>query len=113
MANTKAIGVAYADPLFESVSVTGNVTALTMTATHGITAGVSTIAGVISSSFTATGNNVVSNAVAGLYFVTTAITANTTATTAPAGSLATTSNATGLGKMFISDGSKWQYPVVA
>jgi hypothetical protein len=48
-----------------------------------------------------------------LYFLTSAITANTTVTTAPAGSLATTSNATGLGKLFISDGSKWQFPVVA
>jgi hypothetical protein len=48
-----------------------------------------------------------------LYFLTNAITANTTVTTAPAGPLATTSNATGLGKLFISDGSKWQFPVVA
>lgn len=44
--------------------------------------------------------------------LTTAITANTTTTTLPVGSLATTTNATGLGKLFISDGSKWQYPVV-
>jgi hypothetical protein len=48
-----------------------------------------------------------------LYFLTTAITANTTVTTVPAGSLATTTNATGLGKLFISDGAKWQFPVVA
>jgi hypothetical protein len=113
MSNTKAIGVAYADPLFESVSVAGNVTADTMTATNGITAGVSSIAGVSSSSFTATGANAVSNAVAGLYFFDTAITANSTVTTAPAGSIATTSNATGLGKLFVSDGSKWQFAVVA
>ena len=50
---------------------------------------------------------------AGLYFLTTAVTANSTTTTAPAGSLAATSHATGLGKLFISDGSKWQFPVVA
>jgi hypothetical protein len=45
--------------------------------------------------------------------LTSAITVNVTTTSAPVGSLATTTNATGLGKLFISDGSKWQYPVVA
>ena len=37
-----------------------------------------------------------------------AITANTTTTTAPAGSLAITTNATGNASVFVSDGSKWQ-----
>jgi hypothetical protein len=50
---------------------------------------------------------------AGLYFLDTAVTANSTTTDAPAGSIGVTTNATGLGKMFISDGSKWQYAVVA
>ena len=50
---------------------------------------------------------------AGLYFLDTAITANSTTTTAPAGSIGVTTNATGLGKLFISDGTKWQYAVVA
>ena len=50
---------------------------------------------------------------AGIYFLTTAITANTTTTTAPAGSIGVTTNASGLGKMFISDGAKWQFAVVA
>lgn len=48
-----------------------------------------------------------------LVTLTTAITANTTATTAPAGSLGITSNATGVGKLFMSDGSKWQYASVS
>jgi len=48
-----------------------------------------------------------------LYFLDTAVTANTTTTTAPAGSIGVTTNATGLGKMFISDGAKWQFAVVA
>ena len=113
MPNTKATGVAYADPQFESVTVTGAVSANTGAFTNGITAGVSTIAGISSTSFTATGNLAVANAVAGLYFLSTAIEANSTVTTAPKGSLATTSNTTGAGKLFISDGSKWQYPVVA
>jgi hypothetical protein len=42
----------------------------------------------------------------------TAITANTTTTTAPAGSMAITSNATGAGKLFVSDGSKWQFGAI-
>lgn len=42
------------------------------------------------------------------YGFTTAITANVTTTTAPAGSRAVTSHATGLGGDFYSDGSKWQ-----
>lgn len=50
---------------------------------------------------------------AGLYFLSTAVTANSTTTDAPAGSIGVTTNATGLGKMFISDGTKWQYAVVA
>lgn len=45
--------------------------------------------------------------------LTTAITANVTTTTLPIGSLATTQNATGLGKLFISDGAKWQFPLFA
>lgn len=92
MPNTKATGVAYADPQFDSVSVTGAVTA---------------------ASVTTSGDAAVSNATAGLYFLTTAITANSTTTDAPEGSIATTTNATGTGKLFVSDGAKWQYAVVA
>lgn len=92
MPNTKAVGVAYADPAFDSVSVSGALTAATVTTTGDVAA---------------------ANATAGIYFLTTAITANTTTTSVPKGSLATTTNATGTGKLFISDGSKWQYPVVA
>jgi hypothetical protein len=94
MPNTKAVGVAYADPEFESVSVTGNMSAANITSS-------------------ATTGAVVANATAGLYFLTGAITANTTTTTAPKGSIATTTNATGTGKLFVSDGAKWQFAVVA
>jgi hypothetical protein len=97
MPNTKATGVAYADPQFESLTVTGT----------------STLGAVTATSVTTSGTAAAANAVAGLYFLNTAITVNVTTTTAAAGSLATTSNATGLGKLFISDGTKWQYPVVA
>ena len=102
MPNTKATGVAYADPQFESVTVTG-----------AITAGVSNIAGITTTAITVSGNQVISNANAGLYFLSTAIEANTTVTTAPKGSIATTTNATGAGKLFTSVGGKWEYPVVA
>jgi hypothetical protein len=43
----------------------------------------------------------------------TAITANVTTTTAPDGSIGFTSHATGRGKLFMSDGTKWQFAVVA
>ena len=92
MPNTKATGVAYADPSFDSVAVTGAVTA---------------------ASVTTSGDAAASNAVAGIYFFSTAIQANTTTTTAPKGSIGTTSNATGAGKLFVSDGSKWQYGAIS
>lgn len=102
MPNTKATGVAYSDPQFESLTVTGASTLAAVTATS-----------ISAPSITSSGNAAAANAVAGLYFLTSAITVNVTTTSAPVGSLATTTNATGLGKLFISDGSKWQYPVVA
>jgi hypothetical protein len=42
-----------------------------------------------------------------------AITANSTATALAAGSIGITSHATGRGKLFVSDGSKWQFMAVA
>jgi hypothetical protein len=45
--------------------------------------------------------------------LTTAITANSTLTSAPIGSIGITSHATGRGKLFMSDGTKWQFAVVA
>lgn len=91
--NTKAIGVAYADPEFEVVNATDYISADQFI--NNTTAG-----------------PVVQNITAGLYFLSTAITANTTTTTAPKGSIGTTSNATGAGKMFISDGAKWQFAAI-
>lgn len=45
---------------------------------------------------------------ASLNFLTTAITENSTTTTLAAGSIGFTTHATGRGKIFYSDGSKWQ-----
>ena len=93
MPNTKAVGVAYADPEFESVTVTGTMSA----------------ASVVS---TAASGAVASNANAGVYILSTAITANTTTTSVPTGSLGITTNATGLGKLFYADGTKWQFMAI-
>lgn len=46
-----------------------------------------------------------------LYQLTIAVTANVTTTSAPAGSIAVTSNETGRGSFFYSDGTKWQVMV--
>jgi hypothetical protein len=100
MPNTKAIGVAFADPEFESVTVTGSVSA-----TGAMTGG-----SIVS---TATSGAVASNANAGVYILSTAITANTTTTSAPVGSLGITTNATGRGKLFYADGTKWQFMAIS
>ena len=94
MPNTKAVGVAYADPEFESVTVTGTLSA-----------------GAVVS--TASSGAVASNANAGVYILSTAITANTTTTSAPVGSLGITTNATGRGKLFYADGTKWQFMAIS
>lgn len=103
MANTKPIGVAYADPALDSASVSGAVTAGSVAATGAVSG----------STLTSASDAAASNAVAGVYFYSTAITANSTTTTAPKGSIGTTSNATGAGKMFISDGTKWQFAAIS
>jgi hypothetical protein len=101
MPNTKAVGIAYSDPQFDSVTVTGDSSLGAVTATS-----------VSAATVTSSGAAAASNAVAGVYFFSTAITANTTTTTAPKGSIGTTSNATGAGKLFISDGAKWQFAAI-
>ena len=94
MPNTKAVGVAYADPEFESVSFTGAMSAGSVVST-------------------ASSGAVASNANAGVYILSVAITANTTTTSVPEGSLGITTNATGKGKLFYSDGSKWQFMAIS
>ena len=42
-----------------------------------------------------------------------AITANSTTTSLPAGSIGFTTHATGVGHLFVSDGSKWQYMAIS
>lgn len=100
MGNTKPIGVAYSDPDLDSVSVAGTATIGALSAgSIASTAASGRVAGPAGST-------------PGFYSFTTAITANTTVTTAPAGSMAVTSNATGVGKLFVSDGAKWQFGAI-
>jgi len=98
MPNTKAVGVAYADPEFESVTVSGAIVA------NG---------GVVASVIETTGDEVAANLNAGVYILSTAITANSTLTSAPVGSLGITTNATGRGKLFYADGTKWQFMAIS
>ena len=110
MANTKPVGVAFSDPeLVSGTTITSAILTNCAIASPTITG--AAITGTFTS--TATTDAVIANATAGLYFLTGAITAGTTTTTAPAGSLATTTNATGAGKLFISKAGKWEFPVVA
>lgn len=73
--------------------------------TNGRTASVDSSGNVIGPGVT--GTYVMFGAVR-IYGFSTAITADSTVTTAPAGSIGFTSNATGRGRLFYSDGSKWQ-----
>jgi hypothetical protein len=104
MPNTKAVGVAYADPSFESVTVSGAVAlrckhlALISFYHRQTQAGDSCRCQRLS---------------AGVYIFSTAITANSTTTSVPAGSLGITTNATGLGKLFYADGIKWQFMAIS
>ena len=110
MANSKSVGVAFSDPeLVSGTTITG------ATISGGTISGAALTTATVSGTFTSTATTdaVIANATAGLYFLTTAITANSTTTSAPKGSIATTTNATGTGKLFVSDGAKWQYAVVA
>lgn len=105
MGNTKAIGVAYADPDFEAVTATNISATGTITAAGAVTG-----RGIVS---TALDGMVASNGNARIAILGSAITANVTTTTFPAGSLGITTNATGIGKLFYSDGTKWQFMAVS
>jgi len=140
MSNSISTGVAYKDPEFSDVVITGTLTvggsvfnAAELAALDGVTAGtvtankavivdankdISTFGAVTGATFTggftsnSSSGKLVSNAAGGVYFLSTAITATVTSTDVPAGSLGLTSNATGIGKLFISDGSVWNFAAI-
>ena len=129
MVNTKPVGVAYSDPALTSGTTidgatiggtttgAGSFTTLAASSTSALAAVTATTVAatgaITGASVTVTGSNAIAaNATGGIYLLAVAITANSTTTTAPVGSLGTTSHATGNTKIFISDGTKWQYPAI-
>ena len=82
----------------------GSMNATSITATGSVTANTHVS--------TASSGVVALNANAGVYILSTAITAGVTTTNAPAGSLGITTNATGIGKLFYSDGTNWQFMAI-
>ena len=124
MANTKPVGVAFSDPeLVAGTTITGaTITSPTITggayngtvgATTASTGAFTSLTSSTAYSSTDSTSKVVGNANAGFYILSTAITANSTTTSAPAGSLGITTNATGLGKLFYADGTKWQFMAIS
>ena len=113
MANSKATGVAFADPALDGatiVSSTINSTPIGGT-TPAAVAG-TTVSGTSGYTTSATTGAVASNGSAGFYILSAAITANSTTTSAPVGSLGITVHATGQGKLFYSDATKWQFMAI-
>ncbi len=107
MPNTTAVGVAYSDPQFDSLTVTGTATF------NGAVVGAGAVTGTSVTTTTASGVQLTFGNGQTFSALSTAITVNVTTTSQPSGSIGITSNATGVGKLFMSDGTKWQYAVVA
>lgn len=106
MPNTTAVGVAYSDPQFDSLTVTGATTLTGAVSSSGVVSGSSV------TTTTASGTQITFGNGQSLVALSTAITANVTTTTATSGSIGITSNATGVGKLFQSDGTKWQFAAI-
>jgi hypothetical protein len=112
MPNTKSVGVAFEDPYLNGAVIENSTISSTTIGANSVTS-TGAVTGSTVAITTATGLQITFGNGQGFYALSTAITANTTTTTAVAGSLAITSNATGVGKLFTSDGSKWQFVGVA
>jgi len=119
MPNNKPIGVAYADPaLADATIATSTITGGTINNTPigGTTAAAGAFTTLTSSSpvvVSAASGNLINNANAGIFILSTAITSGVTTTSAPSGSLGLTTNATGLGKLFYSDGTNWLFAAIS
>ena len=113
MPNTKPVGVAFSDPeLVSGTTITGAAVS-GGTVDNAVIGGTTPAAGTFTTVTSTSATGVVAaNANAGVYVLSTAITANSTTTTAPVGSLGITNNATGRGKLFYSDGTKWQFMAI-
>jgi hypothetical protein len=123
MPNSKPIGVAYSDPAL--VDATISASAISGGSISGSTINSSAIGGTTpaAGAFTtltstspvvvsAASGNLINNANAGIFILSTAITSGVTTTSAPSGSLGLTTNATGLGKLFYSNGTNWLFAAI-
>ncbi len=109
MPNSKPIGVAYSDPALSGATIDSSAIGGTTPAAGAFTTLSSTTAPSTSDSTGA----VAGNANAKIVILSTAITANVTTTSVATGSLGITTNATGLGKLFYADGTKWQFMAIS
>ena len=107
MANNKPIGVAYSDPALDTgTTITGaTITASSVAAT--------TLTSTTAPTTSDSSGAIALNAAGGVYVFSTAITANSTTTSLAAGNMGITTNATGRGKLFYSDGTKWQFMAIS
>jgi hypothetical protein len=106
MANTKPVGVAYSDPELTNPELTGTLSGAGAISTTGA---ITTTGAMTAATMATTGNSIAGNANGAIVFLSTAITANSTTTSLTAGTIAFTNNATGIGKAFYSDGTKFQF----
>jgi hypothetical protein len=112
--NNKSVGIAFADPAING----GTVDATPIGGTTPAAGAFTTLTSTTLTSTTAPTTTDATGAVAGngnakLFILSTAITANVTTTSAASGSLGITTNATGLGKLFYADGTKWQFMAIS
>ena len=114
MPNSKPIGVAYSDPALSGATIDSS--AINSSAIGGSTPAAGAFTTLTSTSpvvVSAASGNLINNANAGIFILSTAITSGATATSAPTGSLGLTTNATGLGKLFYSNGTNWVFAAVS
>lgn len=119
MPNSKPIGVAYSDPALVDAAISAS--AITGSTIDSSAIGGSSPAAGAFTTLTSTSpvvvsaasGNLINNANAGIFILSTAITSGATATSAPTGSLGLTTNATGLGKLFYSNGTNWVFAAVS
>jgi hypothetical protein len=108
MSNNKSVGIAFSDPDLSGGTINNTPIGATTPSTGAFTTLTSTTAPATTD---ATGA-VAGNANAKIVILSTAITANVTTTSLATGSLGITTNATGLGKLFYADGTKWQFMAI-
>jgi hypothetical protein len=119
MPNSKPIGVAYSDPALVDATISASAISggtINNTPIGGTTPAAGAFTTLTSTSpvvVSAASGNLINNANAGIFILSTAITSGVTTTSAPSGSLGLTTNATGLGKLFYSNGTNWLFASIS